>query len=840
MVSIDWESPDKYKTIVKGKVPIKCTTDDDFLYKCDIVNYHKENSLFYQLGIVMPDTTPSLEHIEDEHPTTELFKISGNLWILKGEWKIGASGKGYHYCPSINSQGKIRIYFDREDMSSEVEIDVNTSIEDFNFSVLKNDFEGDLWNLITKKSSRVRNEQKTVSWFNKNFYYPQSHHVITFLQAFEKVLKNPKRELQPTVKDLPFRKVKPVPATFKKLATTGITPHLPSKAFVENFDIYENRFLCLMLYRVYQIVSNNDKYLSLQVKRLHEKVEEIKQKIEELKKPQVVDRNKIEREMTYQQNFYNNWLEKFKQRRQEVLEQCENHGCGVTAVIEVQYKADSHSYWVKWQGKKPSYGLMEFPVDMTGVLEPNKRQRIQLKAFCFVDRYSTAGRHPKFLVQRIERIVSLNIVHRNILDKQIANYEKLKENNWLLSSIQPVNSAERDSQIKTLNRTIETINLQATNLSQYCDEIQQFKPILQSYLSTEFATGISYKRHINFKPSMTYIQNVSYRNALNSYKTILDSEGIDFEIFGQYEKIISYGMREMPQVFEIWCFLQIISSLERFGFKYNEEDFGKFLKSITPDKYKIDKHSQIRLLGNLNGREVTLHYQMSLSNGKRPDFVLEINVNGKITYLVLDAKFKNYNYKMSVGYEIRALADKYKIGSNYHVFILHPCSDKAHEGFTSILTNFGGDKIQLKDDKVLYPFHEYGYLKITPNIKDNLHKVIGMAFEYLVDDNHNAKSSKNTDPAPSIEMCCLNCGSENFEYLAKRRTRLGKGNPRYYYPSCTCKDCGHTAHLDYCWNCQTKLFKHGSYWDYHRTSMWSIFDIHCPSCGMTVADMPST
>jgi DNA-directed RNA polymerase subunit RPC12/RpoP len=86
-------------------------------------------------------------------------------------------------------------------------------------------------------------------------------------------------------------------------------------------------------------------------------------------------------------------------------------------------------------------------------------------------------------------------------------------------------------------------------------------------------------------------------------------------------------------------------------------------------------------------------------------------------------------------------------------------------------------------------------------------------------------------------MLCLNCGSEKFEYKTKKKLRGGNGE-RYYYPSCECKDCGHEAHLDYCWYCRTKLFKHGRYWDYHRTSAWSIFDIHCPNCGMTVADRP--
>ena len=154
------------------------------------------------------------------------------------------------------------------------------------------------------------------------------------------------------------------------------------------------------------------------------------------------------------------------------------------------------------------------------------------------------------------------------------------------------------------------------------------------------------------------------------------------------------------------------------------------------------------------------------------------------------------------------------------------------------MTNYGGDKIYFPNsEEPTYPLHRFGYAMIKPNQTNNLKKIIGMAFEYLLDEFHNAKQDKEIDPSPEFDMLCLNCGSEKFEYKTKKTKRGGNGE-RYYYPSCECEDCGHEAHLDYCWNCRTKLFKHGRYWDYHRTSAWSIFDIHCPKCGMTVLDKP--
>jgi hypothetical protein len=105
----------------------------------------------------------------------------------------------------------------------------------------------------------------------------------------------------------------------------------------------------------------------------------------------------------------------------------------------------------------------------------------------------------------------------------------------------------------------------------------------------------------------------------------------------------------------------------------------------------------------------------------------------------------------------------------------------------------------------------------------------------LIENEHNAKKSdKSKDPKPELDLICLSCGNTKVSIK-----QISRGSNRFHYV-CQCENtnCGHNVYIDYCWNCKTKLYKHGSYWDYHKTSMWSIFDIHCPNCGMTVADKP--
>ena len=343
-----------------------------------------------------------------------------------------------------------------------------------------------------------------------------------------------------------------------------------------------------------------------------------------------------------------------------------------------------------------------------------------------------------------------------------------------------------------------------------------------------------------FKPSMTFIQNITYRNAIHFYKEILKSEGIEIEVFDLYENVTTFGFREMPQVYELWCLVTQIKVLEEsFHFAHNPKDLSSLLKAIDPNKQTLSGHSQINFSNSLAGRQVTLHYQKSIEDHKRPDFILEITSKKKSINLVLDSKFKNYNYKKSIVYETVYMTKKYGSDGNF-VFILHPCKDGNFEDTNIKYTNHGGEKIYFREDeeqRIKFPFHEYGYIELKPNYTDNLKKLLAMSFEYLLEPSRNAKqSNKEINPRPENDMFCLNCGGTNITINESLR-----GNNRHYF-SCTCNDskCEHKIYIDYCWNCKSKLFKHGSYWDYHLESTWSIFDIRCPNCGMTVADRPQS
>ena len=825
-ITINWLSPDKIKNYKLSKCPIEVTQFLDGVYVFDISIYDKLDEEYYQIAVKSEKNV----FINDN---SLLFNIPNtDIWIIKGEWRISARNSKYHHCPSINTVGDINLKID----DSKILIRVAPNIENFDFQALKNDFNGELWDLITSNSSKVQTETSKIRYGDKVFRFAESKSIINFIHEFERIITNPKHELKATTHNTSIIKVRPVLSTYRNIARFGYDSLLPSKTSIPNYDIYENKFLCLMLYKISQIVIFNINYSEQQKRRLDNEIDNIEIKILQLEEEPTVNGEEILNEINNQKNFYKSWKQKWQQNKESVLAGCDNSNCRVNMVIEIRHKSDDYDYWVM---KGSEFCLMSFPVNMDSIFEEQKSQKLRLIAYCYQS--GSAGKFPKYEVNAIKEIELLSINYSSIIAKQEANYERLKTGNWLLSSILKHSEKkklekERENQIKTLRKRIDILKIQISNLSDFSTEINELSPALNRLLNHQFTVSISYRNLSHFKPSMTFLQNFHYRNALKYYQEVLNSEGIDISVFGFYEEILQYSIREIPQIYELWCLISIINSIEStYSLKSNKHDIKKLLKNIQPNNKKLEIYSEIGFSGNLPSRNIILHYQKKIED-KRPDFILEIRSNDRTICLVLDAKFKNYNYKLSASEEIRLLTEKYQIDSSHFVFSLHPCNDLFSNDKKTRLTNLGGEHIFSLQGDVELPFHKFGYIQVIPQNTDNLKKLIGMSLEYLLEYDHNAKQSdRSIDPEPDYEMICLSCGADNMT-----QTRNTRGNNRFSYVyNCNNPDCQHSVYIDYCWNCKTKLFKHGSFWDYHKTSVWSAFDIHCPCCGMTVADMPN-
>lgn len=850
MVSIDWESPDKIRAIVPSKRNIETSKISEkkikekelteYKYEADIVLYHKEDGLYFQFAI-KSKFTPYLK--SNDNTWNQLFNVKDDLWINKGEWKKGVKGIGYHHCQSINTPGKIEIGLgDAQKNRYFISIDVNNNIEDFDFEQLKSDFEGELWELITTKKSKVSIDKSNYNFGNRIIRFPENKLIVDFLKSFEQIKNKPKHELSSSSENRKIEKVIPISETYRKISTSGLSKILPSKAVSENYDVYENRAVCAMLMKIYYIINNNTKNTSRQIDKLQRDVEIHLEKIKTLQDPDPkVNIENVKLEIEFQKEKIALSTNKWSAINKNLIPTPNVNYSAVVVTLTSSYQLNS--FWCSTSFSQ--WCILVFPEEVVGYLE--------LKScYHFEVLYNKTGdfeakskkKYPIFTITHLKQIETHELIQeRAILNKQELNLNIFAANNYSQKSIMTVLEVnkfetERKEQITTLNKKVSQLQSKINSIQDFTNEQIAFVPKIEQQIKSDFFSKIKWHIFFGFKPSMTFIQNTNYRNALRYYNDILKSEGIDIVIFDLYENITSYGIREMPQVYELWCLITLIRILENnFNFIVAKEDLNTLLKKIDPKNQKVDSYMNFKFQHNLAGREIILHYQKTLADGKRPDFIIEITHGTRNIQLILDSKFKNYNYKQTIVYESLAMFEKYSNNRDNYVFVLHPCKDGVFENRKVKYTNHGGERFYFNsnnENNQVFPFHKYGFVECKPNTTDALKKLIGMGFEYLLESNKNAKTDKLIDPKPEFPLFCISCGKEDVNIKTNSR-----GENRFYH-ICNCNnpECGLVSHIDYCWNCKSKLFKHGSFWDYHLESIYNVMDIRCPNCGMTMADRP--
>ncbi|MBK7816429.1 MAG: hypothetical protein IPJ60_02070 [Sphingobacteriaceae bacterium] len=772
LISIDWESPDRVRTIVPSKKFLEASKIEGNKYDYDIVLYNKEDDLYFQFAVKTKHTPFLKTNDGNWNQNSRLYNIQDDLWIIKGDWRTGQRGISYHHCPSINTIGKIEIGISENltQIQQFVTVDINSNIDDFDFAQLKNDFEGELWNLITSNKSNVTSDKIEIRYCDKIFRYAENQSIIEFIKAFDHISKNSKRELSHSKELRKTEKVIPIAETYRKLSISGTATILPSKAVLENHDIYENRFVCFMLHSIHLIVSKNIKYTSLQIERLKNEIEVLNQKISILQVPDPkVNPEKINNEILAQEEFLNEWKTKWENRKTAFVNNHNNTADSFNELVfqisGVIYFDGKPTFWGnKLNGNDLGWSALEFETDPEELFEDGKETTIKFFAAYKRLAITVGGRQRiKFSVWAIRQgsFEYVNSFQDKIILRQRANYATLQNNNWKQFSILSTSDRnkfiqERNNQVQTLSKKIEKINFQIQNIGEFNVEQSEIQPLLEKRLKTSFFKKIKWQNFQGFKPSMTFIQNISYRNALRFYKEVLKSEGIDIAVFDLYENVTSFGLREMPQVYELWCLVTQIKVLEEsFHFAHISKDLLALLKTIDPKKQTISEHSKIDFKNSLAGRQVTIHYQKSIAERKRPDFILEVTCNNRTINLILDAKFKNYNYKKSIVYETMDMNNKYGGDKNY-VFILHPCKDGTFEERNIKYTNHGGERIfygEGDEQQIKFPFHEYGYIELKPNFTDTLKKLIAMSFEYLLEPSRNAKKDNKYMTQNQIMKC---------------------------------------------------------------------------------------
>ena len=111
LISVEWESENKIRKITPSINPLEPSQIQEatyFTYYYDTTIYNKVGKEFYQIA-VKSKFKPFLYQNNKWQLKNHLFYVGDDFWIIKEEWKSGATGKKYHYCPSINTVGEIEI-----------------------------------------------------------------------------------------------------------------------------------------------------------------------------------------------------------------------------------------------------------------------------------------------------------------------------------------------------------------------------------------------------------------------------------------------------------------------------------------------------------------------------------------------------------------------------------------------------------------------------------------------------------------------------------------------------------------------------------------------------------
>jgi hypothetical protein len=616
MISLDWESPNQLRGFTQSKMPLKGEEEEEDVYKFDIITYHKIEGQYFQFAIETEDIPYINRGDEDEY--YPLFKIRENLWINKEEWRTSTvdTDRGYHYCSSVNTLGTLDLVI-KDNISGKkkavIQIDIQPSIENFNFEELKNDFEGDLWSLITADHAKVRTSKHEINWKGTPVTFLNTRLVISFLDAFERVHKKPKKELINAIHYTSSDKVRPIPLTYRKIATTGKSDSLPSRGYTESFDNYENRAVCQMLFWVDQLVNKNIQFANLQKKRILRQIDTIQQQIKELEQPQKVDPVVIEQEIAKQEAFYEKYKQDWERNKEEVLRAYNNEDCTDISVVKII--GDTHSpkrFWVK---KGETFGLMYFNMDMDKIITPYQQQTIILQSRCTTHTDHHAGGHPKFYINGISSIELTGTIYEKVIDRKKSHYATLANNNWDLFSTltlfeQEKLNNERKHQVQTLSKKQTILEAQKHQILQLIKELETIRPDISKRLNSDFVRSINWKNFTRFKPSMTFLQNRIYKNTYITFQRLVEESIGDISVFELYEQLVSYGVREIPQVYELWSLVRIIKCLEEeYHLKPKPADLKLLLQALSPANNILKNHCEINFTHKLAERSVTLLYQ---------------------------------------------------------------------------------------------------------------------------------------------------------------------------------------------------------------------------------------
>ena len=856
-IEVQWYDKETITKVTESLNSLSLEYNDELkIFECETTIYPNTEGLRGQLAVRFLDSKWVNPYIE--LPSGEAQHLSPikdidtgrTWWIVKDSWD--EQNKFWRHT-GINTAGTLKLILQEQTCH------VLIGSVDFTRDQLEtylSSFKDDLWELILDDSSAIQTDKPSGGIGVNEAVIECINHLIS---NAEKVLDTPKVELREIQTLKPRKAVKPVNRTFMELVSKTNQRFLTSRATTPSYNVSENRYVLFALERSYRIIKQIAILSDNKCKRYSDTAAKLQNQYDSFTDSITVDRDLVVkdlealRERTKIEYWKTQLLEKLKANSVYLDGQYNNNE--LYNIRTEGYTKDKDGFFIVpfndgQRGKEDNKATIlsfkfGFP-ELVDCLLPDS----EYKFIGVMDRYETQ----KAVIYKFSTLSLIEVITTNRLQGARKKFDEekklgiqLSKNGWRLKLSRKELKEQQEEKTALLNR----INFYADNqkLSEYVFE--KVEPKQRQLLKI-----IKALRQLDIKPSsyfpnsMTFVQNPHYQGIHNGYKILREVTNLaDEELLVSLEEIDSIGLVNMPLLYERWCLLQIIKVLKE-SFRFVLQDSWKYQLIDAVKTNKID--IEVSLSNTDAKRFITLTYEKTLDNGKRPDFVIDLewyaeddvkNEQPRKKRFVLDAKFYNKATFERFG-GLMGVADQLYNQKNYRestdnpVFILHPCKTALPERVTSQewgKYSFLGE-LPIVDDVLID--HQYGGVFLSPIDRqlyaDELQRLLGLFLQYKLE-NSCTKGNERSDDRTVSKPFCIRCGSSNLHKIEKSSGYYdGQGKWVTRTSSSVwmqCNDCEQFISFNHCGNTDTRLIKNGFYWTYHSARAIEPFNIKCPSCG---------
>lgn len=849
-LDIVWNTDRSVLKVEESDRPIELDRVDHH-WCADTVTYPQK---YFYIGICITGTPlyePYLKLPNNELSPLVPIKVPGadrTWWIQKGEWD---KNHLKYFSTLYRTAGRVEVSVQNETIILENHA-VNFSVADLEYYL--SDLKGKLWMLMldSKSASKVSIQKETPSVF--------SGEVVKILgelaSSFEAVIKKPQVVLSEIQEKRPKRSVRPVPKTFREIATQSTPKFLTSRSYKESYNTPENRYIHYLASRTLYLLKTLNRLSSHQLNAMRDKVERDKHWLQEEsgRTTKVVDPRVINNEIQAIALDLEKQHQSLSEAAQvELTDSYFDNILGQTYTVSLgkSYSNSSTKYFVillngeDFKQAHGTYLIFSSSIEFTRILNTNRLGAYEFRITGSGSKSrKTNGNGVLYFELCFTRIDAIDIV-RSPLEQELARLrasrERLENNDW-------VTNLHRE-ELEGIYNQAQIARSRLSSIEAALELLGEFDSHIPSVISRikksiQFFNMHKVKKQQECPNSMVFVQNPLYATAKSLYRKVSILEGIDESLLNSLMAIDEIGLVNLPNLYERWCLIQLIVVIsDIYHFQIQEEWQQKVIDAVLNNS----KNVEINFSCERRQLAIKLTYEKELESGKRPDYVIDLHYNTyasnyeantfarepsdpikwhiderKEQRMVLDAKFRGNVSEQHINNLITELYDGkgYSEDDKNAVFVIHPVA-KVINARTSPLRwgqycNYGqADRADHKKGAVyLSPSREHN------NSIENLQRLVGM----LLQNHTSILDDGNRKNVIWHNKCCISCGGYDLSIS------LGVSQGGNKVNKIHCNFCGQNTTETRCVSCERPLYKNGINWTYHRTRAEQTTNIVCPEC----------